>query len=115
MGTIYLRVSNIVSTKVGNSLVVHNVEFRFGEGWGDLVFHNLQSGTVTPNPTCRVLNLPNPAYIHAYRGKEFKSAAPRLCLRATKHHADLLPYLIGKEHYAVRLINRTGQPTHGAV
>ena len=92
-------------TCVRNAFVIHDVELGFGEGRGDLVFHDLDLCAVARNCAVPVLDRTDAADIDADAGVKFEGFAAGCGLGIAKHHADFFTNLVSKEADRIRFRN----------
>src|SRR4029077_14533748 len=81
----------------GNSLVIHDVEFGFGEWWRHFVLHNLDPGAVTGDYAIGLFDCTDAANIDTDAGVEFQGLAARCRLGVTEHDADFFANLVGED------------------
>ncbi len=98
---------------LGDSLIVHDIEFTFGE-WGcDLVFDHFDAGPVASHLTGRVFDLADTADIDTDRAEEFQGPAAGGGFRAPEHDPDFFADLVGKDTDALAFADRGGEAAHG--
>src|SRR4029077_15831885 len=90
----------------GNSLVIHDVEFRFGEWRGHFVFYNLDPGAVTGDHAIGLFDCTDAANIDTNAGVKFQRLAARCRLRIPEHDADFFTNLVGENAAGPRLRNQ---------
>ena len=80
----------------GDSLVVHDVELSFSERRRHFVLYDLDARPIARNDAVRLFDGSDAANIDAHTRVKLQCLAAGRRFRITKHDADLLADLIGK-------------------
>jgi hypothetical protein len=92
----------------GDALIVHDVELALGEGRGDLVLLDLDTGAVADDVVTGFDGL-DAADVQAHGGVELEGVAAGGRLGVAEHDADLLAQLVGEDDDGVGLLDGPGE------
>lgn len=87
----------------GNALVIHDVEFRFGEWRSDFVFDDFEFGAVAYDHPLGSLDRSDAADVTTHTRIEFEGLAARCGFRIAKHDADFFADLVCENNDGVGL------------
>lgn len=97
----------------GNSLVIHDVEFRFGKRRGDFVFDDFEFGPVADDRTFGTLDRSDAADVATHARIEFERLAAGRGLGVSKHDTDFFADLVCENNDGVGLRDEGGQLAQG--
>ena len=100
-------------TDIADAFVIHDVEFRLGEGRGDFVLHHFDPRAVAGHDAVRLLDRADTADVHAHAGVKFERLAAGGGLRVAEHHADFFADLVGEDAGRAGFGDQRGQFAHG--
>ncbi len=86
-------------------MAVHDIELRFPEWRGDLVFDHPDAG-LAPDYVFTILDIADPPDIDPDRGIEFQGIPAGSGLRVAEHDPDFHPDLVDKYHRGKGLADR---------
>ena len=81
---------------------VDDIKLGLAEGWGDLVFHNLDA-RLSSQHVFAVLDVRQAADVEAHATVELQRIAAGRCLGIAEHHAQLLAQLVDEDAAGARL------------